>query len=286
MKKKPTLAMALHLEKSLLHKFTKTLILISCWLAVGCTSPEQQEMNEGKTSLSQGQFSEALNHFERVVTRAPGTKVGLEAAREAARIAYYEIKDFKKAIHFYQQLVLSSPDAKERLLAQKQIVAICFDHLTDYQRAVIEINKLIVMIEDPRERAEYKMKLARAYFYQNNFTQAKNETDEFLSGNPPADQKFDMTFLKGNIAVAEKDMPTAITLFKGLLSEFPNRAVKDNVGLTLSVCYEEVKDFRAAIEVLEQLKATHPMPEYIEIRIKRLQERLKNQPGARGRVRK
>jgi tetratricopeptide (TPR) repeat protein len=243
-------------------------------------------MSSGKAALAEGQFQAAVGHFERVVTRAPETKVGLEAAREAARVSFYELKDFPKAIHFYQQLVLSSPDANERLNSQKQIVAICFDHMTDYQRAVIEINKLIVMIHDPKEKAEFKMKLARAYYYQNNFTQAKNETDEFLRTGPPADQKFDMTFLKGNIALAEKDMPTAIELFKSLLNEFPERAIKDNVGLTLSVCYEESKDFKAAIEVLEKLKASHPMPEYIDIRIKRLQERLKNQPGARGKIRK
>jgi tetratricopeptide (TPR) repeat protein len=255
-------------------------------LVVGCSSPEQQEMKSGKTFESEGQFQAAVTHYERVVVRSPGTNIGLEAARDAARVSFYELKDFPKAIHFYQQLVLSSPDAGERLLAQKQIVAICFDHMTDYQRAVIEINKLIVMLSDPKEQAEFKMKLARAYYYQNNFTQAKNETDEFLRTNPPADQKFDMTFLKGNIALAEKDMPTAILLFKSLLAEFPEKAIKDNVGLTLSVCYEESKDYKAAIEVLEQMKATHPMPEYIDIRIKRLQERLKNQPGARGKIRK
>ncbi len=270
----------------LLRKFIKPSFLLIFGLVVGCTSPEQKEMNEGRQAFAEGQFLVAVGHFERVVTRSPESKIGLEAAREAAKISFYDTKDFQKAIKFYQQLVLSSPDANERLLAQKQIVSICFDHLTDYQRAVIEINKLIVMIPDPKEKAEYKMKLARAYYYQNNFTQAQNETDEFLRTSPPADQKFDMTFLKGNIALAQKDMPTAIALFKGLLAEFPDRAVKDNVGLTLSVCYEEIKDFRSAIEVLEQLKSTHPMPEYIDIRIKRLQERLKNQPGARGRIRK
>ena len=142
------------------------------------------------------------------------------------------------------------------------------------------------MLSDPREKIEYKMKLARAYYYQNNFAQAENEADEFLATNPSSDLKFDMVFLKGNISLAKKDLPAAVIIFKSLLQEFPERAIKDNVGLTLSVCYEEMKDFKSAIETLEKLKESHPMPEYIDIRIKRLQERLKNQPGARGKVRK
>lgn len=243
-------------------------------------------MNEAKIEVERGHFRIALAHLEKVIIRTPNSKLGIEAAREAARISFYEIKDFHKAVQFYQQIVLSSSDADERLNAQRQIVSIYFDHLTDYQRAVVEINKLLVMLSEPKEKTEYKMKLARAYYYQNNFTQAENETDEFLASNPPSDLKFDMVFLKGNIALAKKDLPAAAEVFKGLLQEFPERAIKDNVGLTLSVCYEEMKDFKSAIEVLEKLKASHPMPEYIDIRIKRLSERLKNQPGARGRFRK
>lgn len=71
-----------------------------------------------------------------------------------------------------------------------------------------------------------------------------------------------------------------------MMVEFPERSAKENIGLTLSVCYEELKDFKSAIDLLEKIKSQHPMPEYIDIRIKRLQDRLKNQPGARGRYRK
>lgn len=260
--------------------------MVTLLLIGGCTSAEQKEMNEAKLEIERGHFRIALSHLEKIIIRAPGSKLGVEAAREAARISFYDLKDFRKAVQFYKKIVLSSPDAEERLGAQKQIVAVYFDHLTDYQGAVIEINKLLAMQLEPKEKTEYKMKLARAYYYQNNFTQAENEANEFLATNPPSDLKFDMVFLKGNILLAKKDLPAAVAVFKGLLEEFPDRAIKDNVGLTLSVCYEEMKDFKSAIDTLEKLKETHPMPEYIDIRINRLKERLKNQPGARGRFRK
>jgi tetratricopeptide (TPR) repeat protein len=243
-------------------------------------------MDLARAELERGHFRIALSHLEKIMIRSPFSNLGAEATREAARIAFYELKDFQKAVHFYQALVLNSPHVDERMRAQRQIVSIYFDHLNDYQKSVREINKLIIMIADPKERSEYKIRLARAYYYQNNFSQAENEVDEFLRTNPPADQKFDMIYLKGNIALAKKDLVAAAEIFKSLLTEFPDRSIKDNVGLTLSVCYEEMKNFKEAIEVLEKLKATHPMPEYIDIRIKRMQERLKNQPGAKGRVRK
>jgi tetratricopeptide (TPR) repeat protein len=252
----------------------------------GCTSTEQKEMDEARIETDRGHFRIALSHLEKIIIRSPHSKLGIEAAREAARLTFYEIKDFPKAAQFYQQIVVNSDSAEDRMNAQKQIVSIYFDHLTDYQKSVVEINRLVVMLTDPRERNEYKMKLARAYYYQNNFTQAENEAEEFLRGNPPSDQRFDMIFLKGNIELAKKDLPAATEVFKTLLRDYPERALKDNVGLTLSVCYEEMKDFKSAIEVLEKIKASHPMPEYIDIRIKRLRERLQNQPGAHGKVRK
>lgn len=268
--------------------FINICLALACSLCLfsGCTSAEQKEMNKAKSEIKNGHYRIALSHLEKVITRTPASDLGLEATREAAKLSYYDIKDFHKSAQFYQRIVLHSKDAEERLNAQKQIVAIYFDHLTDYQKAVIEINKLLVMLTEPKEKTEYKMKLARAYYYQNNFTQAENEADEFLATNPPSDLRFDMVFLKGNISLAKKDLPAAATIFTKLLEEFPERAVKENVGLTLSVCYEEMKDFKSAIETLERLKSTHPMPEYIDIRIKRLQDRLKNQPGARGRIRK
>ena len=142
------------------------------------------------------------------------------------------------------------------------------------------------MLDDSKDRAFYKMSLARAYYYQNDFAQAENEADEFLRRDIPIEQKFEMKILKGNISLAKKDLPKAVEIFKAVLKEYPEQSRRDNVALTLSVCYEEMKDYVSAIEVLEGLKAHHPMPEYIDLRIKRLQERLKNLPGARGKYRK
>ena len=243
-------------------------------------------LNDASAEIQAGNFRIALGHFDKVLIRSPNTEYATKAAQEAAKISFYDIQDFQKAANYYQQLVVTSQDWNDRLMAQKQIVSVYFDHLTDYPRAVIELNKLIGMLEDPKDRSEYKMKLARAYYYQNNFAQAENETQEFLRSQPPADEAFDMTLLMGNINLAKKDIVKAIEIFKRLMKDYPEKAAKENVGLMLSVCHEEQKDFKSAIDILQQVKSSHPMPEYIDVRIHRLQGRMQNQPGARGRVRK
>lgn len=258
--------------------------LTLCLMA--CSSPEERELKTARDQAEQKNYSSSLSHYDKILIRSPESEIALIAAREAAKAAFFDAKDFGKAVHFYKHLVMYSPDPVERLTAQKQIATAYFDHLADYPMAVIELNRLMVMISDPKEKAEYKMSLARAYYYQNNFTQAENEAEEFLRLPLPDEQRFDMMMLKGNIELAKKDIPKAILVFKELLEKFPERSQKENVGLTLSVCYEEEGDFRSAIDTLNDMKKYHPMPDYIDIRIQRLQQRLKNQPGAKGRLRK
>jgi tetratricopeptide (TPR) repeat protein len=236
--------------------------------------------------MEQKNYSSALSHYDKILLRKPDSAIALTAAREGAKAAFFEAKNFERAVYFYKYLIVYSPDAAERLLDQKQIATAYFDHLADYPKAVIELNRLLTMLTDSKERGEYKMSLARAYYYQNNFTQAENETEEFLRMKVNDEQRFDMMMLKGNIELAKKDIPKAIGVFKELLVKFPEKARKENVSLTLSVCYEEEGDYRSAIETLEDMKKYHPMPDYIDIRIQRLQQRMKNQPGAKGRLRK
>ena len=126
------------------------------------------------------------------------------------------------------------------------------------------------------------MSVARAQYYMNNFFQAESEIDSLLRLKSDDNIRFSALMLKGNILVAKKEFTKAIDIFKGLIDKYPQRSIQENVGLTLAVCYEENDNFKEAIKVLEDYRGKYNPPEYIELRIKRLQERLRNAPGAKG----
>jgi tetratricopeptide (TPR) repeat protein len=237
---------------------------------------------KGQKESQAGQYRTAVADFEKIVKRTPDSDLGVEAAKEAARILFFEIKDFKRAVEFYKHIVLYSPASEERRASQRQIVVIYFDHMSDYPNSIIEVHRLLSMVEAPEEKMDLKIRLARSYFYQNNFQQAENEVDEFLRSDYPEKIKFEMKLLKGNINVAKKDLTRAVAIFRELMKASPKLASENNLGLTLSVTLEEMKDFKGAAEILQQIRSTHAMPEYIDIRVKRLKERMSNQPGAHG----
>lgn len=267
------------LRRSLIEK--KVFLTFFLFL-FGCVSSDQREYQLGKAESENGNFPLAVSYFEKTILRTPDGNFGILSAREAAKISFFEIKDFKKAAEFYKHLVLYSNDPTERIQSQKQLVSIYFDRIVDYNKAVLEINKLLQMSLSQEEKIKYKISLARSYYYQNNFEQAENEVDEFLRTGLSSEQMFSMLMLKGNISLARKDLGKAVKIYKEIIEKFEENAKKENVGVTLALTYEEMKDYKSAILTLGEVRKYHSVPEYIDLKIKKLQERQKNQPGAKG----
>lgn len=258
-----------------------TLILVSL-LASSCSPPEERELNSGMKLSSSGDSRAALDVFDRVLKRAPDSSSATAAAREGARLSLFVLKDYKRAARYLRALVLRASDATERQSAEKQLAAVYFENLQNYAQAVIEFNRLLAMNPPFLERVHDQMMMARANFYLGEFQQAESEVDDLLKERLQPQPKFEALMLKGNVQVAGKKFSEAAGIFRALIKEFPDRSRQENIGLQLAVCEEERQDYRSAIAVLEDLKDSYQPKEYIELRIKRLQERAKNQPGAKG----
>ncbi|MBX3040304.1 MAG: tetratricopeptide repeat protein [Bdellovibrionaceae bacterium] len=249
---------------------------------VGCSSPEERALEKGNSEVKKGHSRTSITYFERALKRNPSSSAALQAAREGARVSVFDLKDFKKAIGFYRHLILYSRDSKEREQAQKDLANVAFDNLNDYEMAAAEYSRLLGLNLPFAEKAKFQIALARSYFYLGEFEQSESEIDALLKERLQDSTRFSAMTLKGNILVSKKMFGAAAEIYQRVLKEFPDRSREENVALQLAVCYEEDQDFRSAIHVLENTRATASNLDYVELRIKRLQERLRNQPGARG----
>lgn len=262
-------------------RFFLTLISIVL-LLVGCSSQEKADYADAQKAIDQGHFRIAVGLLENVVKRNSGSSLTLEAARETARIAFYEIKDYKKAIEYSKFIVLHSLDAQERRESQRQVASIYFDNLQNYNSAILEFSKLLEMPHSDVEETQYRLSLARSYYYMGNYSQALSEIESLLIKKSEENILFGAKLLKGNILVAQKQFTKAVEVFKMIIDTYPDKSFKENVGLILAICYEENDDYKSALKVLESYRGKYNPPEYIELRIKRIQERQKNAPGAKG----
>jgi tetratricopeptide (TPR) repeat protein len=248
----------------------------------GCTPPEGDDFKKGMAEASSKNFTNSLVFFARATKRSPESSWALKSAREAARISYFELKEHKKAVEFYQHLVMYSDDTKERFEAQRKLGDIYLENLQDYPKAIMEYSRLAEQELSDQEVGQNRLGLARAYYYQNNLFQAESELNEALKLKIEPPLRFSSQMLKGNIFIARKEFSKAANLFNELIKNYPEKAQQENVPMTLAVCYEEAADFQNALTVLEGMRGKYNPPEYIELRIKRLKERQKNQPGAKG----
>lgn len=261
--------------------FAVVILLLS--VLTGChLSYDRVEFDRAERALKREQFKEAVKHFSRVIKRSPESDLALEAARNAARVSLFQTEDFIQAIQFFRHVIIYSKSEKERKEAQRNIATIYFDKLTDYKSAIVEFNKLLSLSHSPEDETDYKLYLAKSYFYLNNFFQAKIETDELLKRNLSDEKKFEILLFKGNILMTSKEINEALGVFEQLKKDFPELAKKEKVDMSIAVCYEELNNFAKAISVLEELKADYPHPEFIDLKIKRLEQRQANLPGAKG----
>lgn len=256
--------------------FFSSLIVV---LIVACTTSDQYEYNKGLSRVEKNDFKGAILYFKQSLKKNPQSDFALQAARMGSKVSFFDLKDFPSAIEFHKFLIMYSADTNERLDSQKKISNIYFENLNDYNNSILEINRLIAMLKNKNEIIKERLSLAKAYFYLNNFIQAESESDWVINNTKEDDILFLVLVLKGNIHLAKKDINKASEIFQFILKKYPERAVRENVATTLAVSYEELKDYKNAIQVLEAIKPIHPMPEYIDLRIKRLQVSQKNQPG-------
>jgi tetratricopeptide (TPR) repeat protein len=263
------------------YSFIAIALVISFFIA-SCSNQGARDYEKALSEIQDGHFRIALSSLDKIIKRYKNEDIATSAAREAAKLAFYEVKDFKRSLNYYQVLVLSSKDHEERLNAQRQIALIYFDHINDYKKSIIEYNKLLEMAQTFDEKVEIRLKISRANYHLNNFYQSESEVDFLLKSPISEEQKFECLMIKANIYLGQKDLEKAAEMFQEILGQFPKRAMQDNVGLTLAVAYEEQQDYKSAIKILESMIPYFNPKEYLELRVKRMKERQSNAPGAKG----
>lgn len=259
------------------------LIVVSCISLGSCTiSSEKLEFERAEKEAQARNFDAAIGHYKALVDRYVKTDLAVRAAKEAARINHYELKKFPTAVVFYKHIVLYSPNANDRLEAQKRIAELYFNHILDYAQAITEFNRLIELPHSKDEELQYRLSIARSYFYLSNFYQAEIEINTLLKKGFEKELLFEPLLLKANIFLTSKQLDSGIEVLKELMEKYPDRSRAETIGLVLAVTYEEKKDFAKAIETLQSIKDVYPRKSFIERRIKALKERQTYLPGARG----
>lgn len=266
------------------HLFSRPVtVLLMAGLASACSlSSASLEYKRGEKAAQKNQYEVAVKHFKKVILREPESDIAVVAARHAARITQYEMKNFLDAISFYEHLVNFSKSERERREAQVKIANLYFEKLNNYSKAIEEYNKILLLKNANEEIVDYRFALGKAHFYLHHFQEALNEIQRALKIVEDANKKFELLMFLGNIHFNTKKADEAIKIYKQIMADYPERAARDNVAMNIIVCHEELEEFDQAISKLEKLRSNYNDPEFIDLKIKRLRDRKDNLPGSKG----
>ncbi len=256
--------------------------IIFMFMLSSCIRSTTLDLKRAERESQSGSTVEAVQRCQRILAKEPRSTAGLKAARLGARLALLDLKDARLAITFYRHLIMYSPDNEERRNAQITIAQTYYENLNDYRSAIAEYSKLVSMARDPNEEFHFRMPLAKSYYFLNNYVQARAELKTLLSKDVLANVRFDIFLLLANISMTLKKLDDAAEAFRKLLNEYPERARKESVALNLVMVLEEQKKYAEAIEILVSIRNNSNNVDFIDLRIKRFNERLAQLPGAKG----
>lgn len=237
------------------------------------------EFKLAEQSAKAQDYNKAIKHFGRVLLKMPDTELALTSAEEASQIALLKTQDYQSAIEFLKYIVLHSKNEKQRHQAQEKMAFVYLERMNLFEKAIEEYSRLVALPILATQKVEYRYKIAKAFYYLNKFDQALLELSDILDEEISKEQRFTLSLFKANVLLTQKRTDEAIVELNKLHISFPERSKEEKIRFMIAVAYEDQNEFDKAVEILNEIKMEYDDPEFIDIKIKRLTERMANQPG-------
>lgn len=252
-------------------------------LVVSCSRTAESERKTADSLVDKKDYKSAAAYYLKAIHRSEDRAAKAEAQIQLAQLYLNFLEKPLEAIDQLQKAIVNARDSKIRKIAQMQVADIYFERLTDYKKAILEINKVLSLHISDKQRADYQLKLAKSYYYLEQFYQAEAEVKEMDKIEGLSDEAaFQAQLLLASILQGKKDTDRAIVLIQSMQKNNGELSVKYNLAMSLALIFEELGRYTEAIAVLTEAKTHYESPEYLEIKIRRLQEKAENQPGALG----
>jgi tetratricopeptide (TPR) repeat protein len=261
--------------------FKKGFFIFFSFFVFSCTPQYDRNYTEAYAEIEKGHFRIATDLLEKAAQQDKDDKKRTKAYVEAARIARFEIQDFERAIRLNRQIILKSTDSRQRLLAQDAIAEIYFENIQNYSQALKEMLVLEQLNQGEEQNEKLRFKIAHAQFLSGNIPSALEYIDASLK-SPVSDRK-NLLKLKAQVLVAQKKFDEALACYEEIFKIDADFFQRENLFISTSIVYEEKEDYSSALAYLQKHQEQIKDKAYLELRIKRLKERLTNKPLFKGR---
>ena len=201
----------------------------------------------------------------------------LSLNQERVLIQNLDSCSIEKELWFLVDLISKKYSKENLILKQKEIekksAKLAYYKWKNYEKAIKYYSRLLKRPLDPGELFLFQHQIASSYFKLEKSSQSLIELEKSFFAGMTKQERRKAFFFKLQIFLFQKDFSSSENLIKKLLKEFPKD--QDFLRETLAVLYESQNKLSLAIE---ELKEINKETLFIKSKIKRLEERLENQP--------
>ncbi|WP_148284903.1 tetratricopeptide repeat protein [Pseudobdellovibrio exovorus] len=263
------------------RSFLTSVVLFLFFGLSSCKPAAERLYADANAEIKKGHYRIALDLLERSSEIAKDSNIKYRYLSEAGRLARFEIQDYERAIRIYRRIILQSEDVEQRLRAQEAISEIYLENLQNYNMALKELQILEPLLHDNEKKEKVKLRIAQTLYLTGNFQQAMEEIKVSLKFSEK--EKLNFLKIKAQVLVAQKKYKEALAEYEKILQADEKFFATENLFIAASVVYEENEEYAEALAYLDKYQEQIPDKAYLELRYKRLQERMVNKPLFKGR---
>jgi TolA-binding protein len=231
-------------------------------------------------------YSAAVSEFEKVISKDPRGKLGLQAMYRAAMTQSLFLNQYPEAIRKFKNYIQSSADSQSIWDAQLQIGEILYSKIEQYDQAIYHYRSLLKQKPKAREAPDLLFRIAKSHFYLFQFRDAIEVYSDLMKKYPTSSLaeramfEIGATYFTRGEQGAEKDSDPeeayqeAITAYEKFIKKYPQSRFVPEARFGMASCLEELDQLEDAYQAYAALKGSYPSPNVIEIKLIRIRERM------------
>jgi TolA-binding protein len=233
-------------------------------------------------------YAAAVTEFEKVLNKDPHGKLGIQALYRAAMTEALFLSAYNGALRKFRQYVELGQDPSMIWEARLQIGELLFAKTEQYDQAILHYQTLLKDSHNPEVKAqtpEFLFRIGKAHFFLWHFDEAIavfHDIQKRFPKSPWAEKALyeaaQATFTRvEQRAQSDSRRPDAhteaIAAFNAFIKHYPKSEWVPLAKFGIASCLEEQDQLDAAYEVYEEIKATYPSPNVIEVKLAKIGER-------------
>ena len=235
---------------------------------------------------SEKKYEAAVREYDRVLEKAPKSRLGPVAQYRAARTEMLFLNRPESALKRFQTLLSMKVDVSLKKKSAQAVAELLGPRLNRWSEAFVFYDAQEKEASDVREKNEWWMRKGTALIQLQRYDQAAEVFDEIRKDPKSVDFHSEAAWQYAIALFTQTEerstdrtqrdrlLKQAASLFESIEKTSSSKSRKAEAAFLLANCLEEMDRVSEALVQYQNAKEDHPNPAAVEIRIQRVQERI------------